>query len=155
MRFKRINGKMVRVDENGNELILTSSNKNKPYKSNVLEIPKLPKADKKQGVVAKSSLLATATSGMVMLNTSGINAEAGLFWEMFLQYIYPWFVDLATVYAAIRIAMAFYEEQRGGRDSGNGFGAFITYGKWLLLFHLIPFIVKLIDTVGQRMADSL
>lgn len=153
MKFERIDGKMTLSNKPTKVLTWTMPD---PITGN--EKRKMASTDngsvyKSKDVVAKSSVL--ASSGLVLLTASSIDIKDGLFWSVFMEYLYPWFVDLATVYAAIRIAMSFYEEQRGGRDSKNGFGAFITYGKWLLLFHLIPFFVKLIDTVGQRMADSL
>lgn len=154
MRYQRVNGKMTRVEECSKVITWNFPEPIVSTKKATKDIHIITNSSKQKDVVAKSSLLAAA-SGLVMMNASGISVEAGLFWSMFMEYIYPWFVDLATVYAAIRIAMAFYEEQRGGRDSKNGFSSFVSYGKWLLLFHLIPFIVKLIDTVGQKMADSL
>lgn len=87
--------------------------------------------------------------------TDGIQIQDGLFWDIFMTYIYPWFVDVAQVFCAIKIAQAFYEENRGGRDSGSGVTAIVSYGKWLLLFHMIPFAVSLLNEVGQRMADSI
>ena len=154
MRYQRVDGKMTRVEECSKVITWNFPEPISSTKKSDKGISSIPKSSKQKDAIAKSSLLATS-SGLVLMNASGVSAEAGLFWSIFMEYIYPWFVDLATVYAAIRIAMAFYEEQRGGRDSKNGFSSFVSYGKWLLLFHMIPFIVKLIDTVGQKMADSL
>jgi len=81
----------------------------------------------------------------------GAGTTDGVFWQVFMQYIFPWLTDIAKVYCAIRIAQAFYQEKRGGRDEGTGFSAFVTYGKWLLLFHILPFGVELIDQIGEKM----
>lgn len=154
MKFERIDGKMTHVEKVSNVITWSfpcpiTGNEKKSYRT-----PSSHTMSKSKDVITKSSMIASA-SGLALLTASKIDVETGIFWNIFMEYLYPWFLDLATVYAAIRIAMAFYEEQRGGRESRNGFGAFVTYGKWLLLFHLIPFFVKLIDAVGKQMADSL
>lgn len=100
---------------------------------------------------AKSSMIA----GLGAISLATINPQNGIFWETFMVYLFPWFLDIAQVFCAIKVAQAFYQENRGGRDSGTGIGAMVTYGKWLLLFHMIPFFVKLIDELGQRMAESI
>lgn len=89
-------------------------------------------------------ILATATIG-----------SGGVFWKAFLTYIFPWMLDIAKVYCAIRICQAFYQEKRGGRDEGTGFGALVTYGKWYLVFWLIPWGVELIDQIGGGMFNDL
>ena len=117
--------------------------------------PTVKPLNKKKGVYAKSSSIIGGATSLVLLNATGINATDGLFWTMFQEYIYPWFLDLATVFVAIKIAQGFYQENRGGRDSGSGFNAVFTYGKWLLLFHMIPFFVKLMDEIGRTMSNHL
>lgn len=82
-------------------------------------------------------------------------ATKGVFWSAFLTYIFPWLLDVAKVYCAIKIAQAFYQEKRGGRDEGTGFGALVQYGKWYLVFWLIPWGVELIDQVGEMMFNDL
>jgi hypothetical protein len=79
----------------------------------------------------------------------------GVFWSVFLTYIFPWMLDIAKVYCAIRVAQAFYQEKRGGRDEGTGFGALVQYGKWYLVFWLIPWGVELIDQIGGTMFNDL
>lgn len=79
----------------------------------------------------------------------------GVFWKTFLIYIFPWLTDIAKVYCAIRIAQAFYQEKRGGRDDGTGISAIIQYGKWYLLFAILPFFVELIDEIGNTMYHDL
>lgn len=80
---------------------------------------------------------------------------SGVFWDAFMTYIFPWMLDIAKVFCAIKIAQAFYQEKRGGRDEGTGFGALVTYGKWYLVFWLIPWGVELIDEIGGRMLNDL
>ena len=75
----------------------------------------------------------------------------GIIWKTFLEYIFPWMLDVAKVYCLIRIAQAFYEEKRGGRDSGTGFQALLQHGKWYLVFWLLPVGVELIDQIGHKM----
>lgn len=82
-------------------------------------------------------------------------ATKGVFWNVFLTYLFPWMLDVAKVYCAIKIAQAFYQEKRGGRDEGTGFGALVAYGKWYLVFWLIPWGVELIDQVGELMFNDL
>jgi hypothetical protein len=80
---------------------------------------------------------------------------SGVFWDAFMTYIFPWMLDIAKVFCAIKIAQAFYQERRGGRDEGTGFGALVTYGKWYLVFWLIPWGVELIDQIGGKMLNEL
>jgi len=81
--------------------------------------------------------------------------SSGVFWKAFLVYIFPWMLDIAKVYCAIKICQAFYEEKRGGREGGTGFGALVQYGKWYLVFWLIPWGVELIDQLGGQMFNDL
>jgi hypothetical protein len=80
---------------------------------------------------------------------------SGVFWDAFMTYIFPWMLDIAKVFCAIKIAQAFYQERRGGRDEGSGFGAVVQYGKWYLVFWLIPWGVELIDQIGGKMLNEL
>ena len=89
--------------------------------------------------------------GNAIANTSG----AGIFWDTFMTYIFPWMIDIAKVFCAIKIAQAFYQERRGGRDGGTGMEAIVTYGKWYLLFILMPWAVELIDELGSKMLLEL
>lgn len=82
-------------------------------------------------------------------------ASQGIFWKAFLVYIFPWMLDIAKVYCAIRIAQAFYQEKRGGRDESSGLGAVMTYGKWYLVFWMVPILVELIDQIGGTMFNEL
>lgn len=98
-------------------------------------------------------------SGSFLKNRNYAGAVAigskGVFWTAFLTYIFPWMLDIAKVYCAIRICQAFYQEKRGGRDEGTGFGALVSYGKWYLVFWLIPWGVELIDQIGGEMFKDL
>lgn len=109
-----------------------------------------PPLSMKGGIYARSSLLAVP----VIATATGI-ATQGVFWDTFLTYIFPWFLDIAKVFCAIKIAQGFYQEKRGGRDNDTGMGSMVTYGKWLLLFHLIPWGVTLIDQIGSKMFTDL
>ena len=82
-------------------------------------------------------------------------ASQGIFWKAFLVYIFPWMLDVAKVYCAIRVAQAFYQEKRGGRDDSSGLSALLTYGKWYLVFWLVPVGVELIDQIGSTMFNEL
>lgn len=79
----------------------------------------------------------------------------GVFWSAFLTYIFPWMLDIAKVFCAIKIAQAFYNEKRGGRDEGSGVSAIVQYGKWYVLFLMIPWFTELIDQVGGNMFHEL
>lgn len=124
-------------------------------KRNIMDIPTMPLSSikGKDAYLRSSSLI--GMSSLILLNVNGVNAIDGIFWTMFQTYIYPWFLDLATVFVAIKISQGFYQENRGGKDSGSGFSAVFTYGKWLLLFHMIPFFVKLMDEIGRTMSNHL
>lgn len=161
MVFQLINGKMVQVDQSAKVASYTWKMPNdnlatKP-KRNIIDVPMMPSpTESKKGVYARSSLgvgIVAATAGL-----KGINPENGMFWEIFMQYIYPWFLDIANVFVAIKVAQAFYQENRGGSGSSSGSGgmsALVVHAKWLLLFHLIPFFVKLVDEVGRKMTQEL
>lgn len=127
-----------------------SLNKNSSYSTNnnILTTKK-----KSGGVYARSSLLAGATSIPILAVATG--ADSGVFWETFLKYIFPWMIDIAKVFCAIKIAQAFYQENRGGREAGTGTSAFVTYGKWYLLFWMIPWGVELVDQIGEKMFTDL
>ena len=157
MEFQLVNGKFVQVDKSVNVVSYTwkmpEDNLNSKPRIPLMELPMMPIKEKsKRGEFARSSMvlgLATASTVATM------NPENGIFWEIFMQYIYPWFLDLANVFVAIKIAQAFYQENKTGKDSGSGMGSIVVHAKWLLLFHMIPFIVKLVDEVGRRMVTEL
>lgn len=81
----------------------------------------------------------------------------GILWTAFVQYVFPWLLDLAKVYCAFQIAQGFYKEHKGiggegGKSGGRtGFQTFVYYGKWLIVFHLIPVGVELLDAIGTKM----
>lgn len=158
MVFQLINGKMVQVDQSAKVASYTwkMPNDNVKAKRNIMDAPMMPSpTEPKQGVYARSSL---AVGIVAATAATGINPENGMFWEIFMQYIYPWFLDIANVFVAIKVAQAFYQENRGGSGSSSGsggMGALVVHAKWLLLFHLIPFFVKLVDEVGRKMTQEL
>lgn len=113
------------------------------------------KHTKKVSKFSDNFALSVAPMGFALGNIVAEASGAGVFWDTFMKYIFPWLIDIAKVYCVIKIAQGFYEEKVGGRDGGSGFGNFVTYGKWLLLFHLVPFFVLLIDQLGLKMVNDL
>jgi len=109
----------------------------------IVDIPQI-KESIKSGRAFKHMAYATVTVG-----------SQGIFWKAFLIYIFPWMLDIAKVYCAIRICQAFYQEKRGGKEEGTGFGAIVTFGKWYLVFWLVPWAVELIDQIGGTMFNDL
>ena len=159
MRFQRIDGKMIRVDEEVKETIQTwsfpseptvKSNNKARRKMNDIPFSTLNKPINRS-FYAKSSIVA----GLGAISLTAINPQNGIFWETFMVYLFPWFLDIANVFCVIKISQAFYQENRGGSDKGTGMASIVTYGKWLLLFHLIPFFVKFIDQLGLKMVNDL
>jgi hypothetical protein len=127
--------------------------------SYIVDIPKIMESiKKKKDYVKNFKFLEHKAFSFVpapILATTINIGSTGIFWKAFLVYIFPWMLDIAKVYCCIRICQAFYEERRGGRDSGTGFGAVVQYGKWYLIFWLIPWAVELIDQIGGHMFNDL
>lgn len=113
------------------------------------------KHTKKVSKFSDNYAFSIAPTGMVVATAVANTTGAGVFWDAFMQFIYPWFLDIAKVFCAIKIAQGFYEERRGGKDGGTGIENFVRYGKFYLLFALIPWIVELIDEVGSKMLLEL
>lgn len=85
-------------------------------------------------------------------------ASGGVFWDIFIHYIFPIMLDIAKVFCAFKVAQAFYEEKSGSsaRDGGRtGFQSVVYYGKWYLAFWAIPLFVELIDEIGSSMYDKI
>lgn len=116
----------------------------------LVDKPSVERIAKKKGFKTYSIAPMTLAMG-ASVATSG----SGVFWDAFMEYIFPWMLDIAKVFCAIKVAQAFYQERRGGRDEGTGFGALVTYGKWYLVFWLIPWGVELIDEIGATMLNDL
>jgi hypothetical protein len=93
--------------------------------------------------------------GVATMGDATTGGGAGIFWKAFMQYIFPYMMDIAKVFCAIKIAQSFYQERRGGRDEGSGVGAFVSYGKWYLLFAIMPWAVELLDQLGTKMLVEL
>ncbi|WP_144510018.1 hypothetical protein [Bacillus sp. FJAT-22090] len=155
MRFKLIDGKMVQVDEKVKVEIPTWTFPTEPTVQSKRKMKNIPFATLNKpiskGFYAKSSLVA----GLGSFSIAAINPQNGIFWETFMIYLFPWMIDIANCYCILRIAQAFYQENRGGSDKGTSINAVVTHGKWLLLFHLIPFFVKFIDQLGLKMVKDL
>lgn len=114
-----------------------------------------PEPIKKVSKFSNNYAFSIAPTGMVVATAVANTTSTGVFWDAFIQFVYPWFLDLAKVFCAIKIAQGFYEERRAGKDGGTGIGNFVHYGKFYLLFALIPWIVELIDEVGSKMLLEL
>jgi hypothetical protein len=144
MRFRLQDGEMKLVDNN----ILGEMRQLVPFSTAyIVDMPRIKETIKsKSKNFLKNTQFATAP---VVIGSQGV------FWKAFLVYIFPWMLDIAKVYCAIRIAQAFYQEKRGGRDDGTGMGAVVTFGKWYLIFWLIPWAVELIDQIGGTMFNDL
>jgi hypothetical protein len=93
---------------------------------------------------------------MLVLGTVDMSkGGAGIMWDTFLKYIFPWMLDIAKVFCAIKIAQGFYNEHRGGQKDGTGWSSLVSNGKWLIFFHLLPFFVGLVDGIGASMVNGL
>lgn len=141
-----------RLDENQRELVLQTGdsilqemNRIAPISSAfIIDVPNIKKGIKQKGKnILTNQNFAVASTG------------AGVFWKAFMVYIFPWMLDIAKVYCLVRIAQAFYQEKRGGRDEGTGLQALVTHGKWYLCFWLLPLGVELIDGIGGTIYDDL
>lgn len=131
--------------------VIPKADREVSYTWTVPPISKSSLSNSKNGVYAKSSVLAM----LPVFGVLTVGASQGVFWSAFLTYIFPYMLDIAKVFCAIKIAQAFYQEKRGGRDEGGGIGAFVTYGKWYLLFSIMPWAVELIDQLGGKMLSEL
>lgn len=112
----------------------------------IIDVPHI-----KKGIKEKGRNILTNQNFAV----AGTATGAGVFWKAFMLYIFPWMLDVAKVYCLVRIAQAFYQEKRGGRDEGTGLQALVTHGKWYLAFWLLPLGVELIDGIGSTMYTDL
>lgn len=146
------------LTENGWVKDKSYKKKNKTSTIQVVDTPNTKESIKSMDLISKSSRaysFALPTIALGVATTDITTGGAGVFWDAFMQYIFPWMLDIAKVFCAIKIAQAFYQERRGGRDEGTGFGALVTYGKWYLVFWLIPWGVELIDEIGSKMLNEL
>lgn len=139
------------VRDNKSGELVYQSNKSKISKSTFTpNHPSILTSNKKANFKAYSYVPIPLVLGTVS-NVSG----AGVFWDTFMDYIFPWMLDIAKVYCLIRIAQAFYQERRGGRDEKTGFSAMLEHGKWYLIFWLLPLGVELIDQIGNKMFNDM
>jgi hypothetical protein len=145
MRFVMNNGELV-LRQAGN--IIDDMRNALPFSTAfMVDVPLMKERIKSKG----KNFLKTSSFAVAPVTVG----SQGVFWKIFLVYIFPWMLDIAKVYCAIRVAQAFYQEKRGGRDEGTGFGALVQYGKWYLVFWLIPWGVELIDQIGGTMFNDL
>lgn len=150
MRFKlNGNGEMVLQTQN----VVQEMRRIAPLSTSlVVDIPRI-----KARIKSNSKNFLTTSNFAVAPFALGVTGmdSGGYFWDAFLTYIFPWMLDIAKVYCLIRIAQAFYEEKRGGRDGGTGFSALVQHGKWYLVFWLLPLAVELIDQVAGGIFNDL
>lgn len=141
MTFKYLDGEMVLSDKVGSKI----NNTHKPInrKVNIFNNNK---------IYSISPLFPAAV--LTGASASGVIVD-GIFWDAFMKYIFPYMLDIAKVFCAIKIAQAFYQERRGGREGGTGIEAIVTYGKFYLLFALLPWAVELLDELGTKMLSDL
>jgi hypothetical protein len=89
------------------------------------------------------------------LGGKGVLRE-GVFWTAFITYIFPWFLDVAKVYCCVKVCQAFLQERNGSVGDGKtGMQSLVHYGKWYLIFTLIPWCVELVDQIGHKMSIEL
>lgn len=145
MRFKLHDGEMVLQKSND---ILEEINKSLPISTSfIVDIPNL-----KETIIIKSKNFLKNPQLYAVTPAIG---STGIFWKAFLEYIFPWILDIGKVYCCVRVAQAFYQERRGGKDEGTGIQALLTHGKWYLALWLLPWGVELIDGIGHQMFDNL
>ena len=120
-------------------------NKEKSKKSNFVKVKNI--INTKTVLITASMLMCPA----IGFAETGAVASQGMFWKIFLTHIFPILTDVAKVFCAIKVAQGFYQERRGGRDEGTGIGTLVSYGKWYILFCLLPFFVELVDEIGRKM----
>lgn len=144
MRFTMKNGEMVLQKSND---IIEEMSKSLPFSTAlIVDIPNV-----KETIRVKSrNFLKTP-----MMYAVAPIGSTGVFWDAFLQYIFPWVLDIGKVYCCIRIAQAFWQERRGGRDDQSGIQAMLVHGKWYLALWLLPWGVELIDGIGGTMFENL
>jgi hypothetical protein len=148
MTFKLNNGEMSLVD--GTKSIVNDMRSMLPLSTaHIIDMPMIKESIKSMDFLKGKSFSVMPVLGIVASGGSGV------FWDAFMNYIFPYLLDIAKVFCAIKIAQAFYQERRGGRDEGTGIGAFVTYGKWYLLFVLTPWAIELIDQLGGKMLTEL
>jgi hypothetical protein len=153
MKFRFQNGEMIQ--ETGQNIMQEMKRVAPLSTALIVDIPNVKKSIKqKSRNFLTNTNFALAPLAMGATGAGGIDG-AGVFWDTFLTYIFPWMLDIAKVYCLVRIAQAFYKEKRGGSDSGTGFSALIEHGKWYLIFWLLPIGVELIDQMGHRMFTDL
>lgn len=151
MKFRYNDGEMKLISDN----VMQEMKRVAPLSTAlIVDIPSVKKSMKRnrQNFLKNSSF--SIAPIWVLGTATGVGADmagAGVFWDTFLTYIFPWMLDIAKVYCLVRIAQAFYKERRGGSDSGTGWSALLEHGKWYLIFWLLPIGVELIDQVGHKM----
>lgn len=137
--YKLVNGEFVK-----NEII------NKKAKSNDLQSPVTPTIKKNKRGVANIALSIAPIPIMITAVGGG-----GIFWGAFMNYIFPYMLDIAKVFCAVKIAQGFYQEHRGGKEGGSGLQVVATYGRYYLIFLMIPWFVEVLDQIGGKMITDL
>lgn len=182
MKFHLIDGKMTRIESRplinkwtvgeslsslevktskSNPSVITWKLPSEPtIKSNrdLMDIPMMPSKDlsiKPTGIFAKSSMLAGLSSMALMTASAG--TSSGIVWDSFINYVYPWFLEVAKVFCIIKVAQTLYQNQSTGSRGGEAtnFGAILSWGKWYAIFLFLPFVVELIEGASQDMLKQL
>lgn len=133
------------------EFVEKEMKKNDDIIDDIIMAGDLPRSTSKYKTMSYS----IAPVSLMLGSAVGTYSGDGVFWDAFMTYIFPWLLDIAKVFCAIKVTQAFYMEKRGGRDEGTGMGAFVTYGKWYLLFWITPWAIELIDQIGSKMLFDL
>lgn len=153
MTFKMGRNGKLRMVENG-KVKKFESKQSKSSTAYIVDIPRIKESIKNMEFT-KGKTMSVALPLVVGTATGVGGAGVGVFYNTFMVYLFPYMLDIAKVYCIIKIAQGFYEERIGGKQGGSGLGNFVTYGKWLLLFHLIPFFILLVDQLGLKMMNDL
>lgn len=144
MKFQLMNGEMV-LQQSGN--ILENMNRSLPISTAfIVDVPDIKESIKER---SKNFLKTPMVFAVAPIGSTGV------FWDAFLQYIFPWVLDIGKVYCCIRIAQAFWQERRGGRDDQSGIQSVLTHGKWYVMLWLLPVFVELMDGIGETMFDNM
>lgn len=125
----------------------------KVYAKDIKEIIKSKINDKRKNGVKLFSLVPALALGTI--SSTAYGSGGGIFWDVFMEYIFPYLMDIAKVYCVIKIAQGFYEERKGSNGSGSAMSSLVEYGKWYLLFMFIPIGVELVDQIGKSMLDKI
>lgn len=151
MNFKLNNGELKLVSNPVKDIHPTISSST----AHIVDFPQLKESIKNMDFLKGKTLSVAPFLILGTVDAIATGGAGGVFWDTFMKYIFPWLMDIAKVFCVIKIAQGFYEEKRGGKEGGTGMSAFVTYGKWYLLFMLIPVFVTFVDQLGGKILHDL